>query len=122
MSDDDLPTRQLERLDPPAGGELRLRRALAAGPPASRWPPPMAATALASVLVVVAVAVAFRPDPQRQRIQHALQLAMSPQPEIQVERADVVAVPSINPKVRIYTVIGRPMRQKPANARPAGAS
>lgn len=123
MTDDELPTGRLERLDPPAGGELRLRRALAA-PRALRWPLPLAATALASLLLLVAVV--YRPDLQRKHIHQALQLAMSPQPEIWVKGAQVTAVPSTDPRVRIYVVVSQRRSDVPtneaANERPGGAS
>lgn len=102
-----LPTASLARLQPPPGGESRLRASLHGhGRRRHGWGLPLAGAF--ACLCLLAAAFALRPDPLDTEIRHAVTEAATLPPEgIRVAGQDVEKVESLDPSVRIYRLAAR---------------
>ena len=98
--------RRLVRLQPPAGGEARLRRALhAASVPKPRAAWAFAAVAAGAGVVALLAWHAPRPDAKDAQIRQAVQRAVAPKPEFRLPGARVERVATRDPDVRLYRIV-----------------
>ncbi len=113
MNDPSSPIRQLPRLDPPPGGEQRLRQRLAES--GSFWSRPwLAAGSVALLFLALLLGTSRRGDVDEQ-IWRAVRAAGAPGPEIEVAGYRTVAVPTSDPRVRIYFLADEPARRSPSS-------